>query len=50
MDAAVWFGILQAATVVVALVLLYRPLGDYIALVYGSPPPGTCGSSAVSTA
>lgn len=38
MDAAVWFGILQAATVVVALVLLYRPLGDYIALVYGSPP------------
>lgn len=36
MDATVWFGLLQAATLVLALVLLYRPLGDYIARVYSS--------------
>ncbi|MGW8482366.1 potassium-transporting ATPase subunit KdpA [Microbacterium sp. NPDC055903] len=36
MDATIWFGILQAATVVVALILLYRPLGDYLARVYSS--------------
>ncbi|MFC9983188.1 potassium-transporting ATPase subunit KdpA [Microbacterium keratanolyticum] len=36
MDATVWFGVLQAATLVLALVLLYRPLGDYIARVYSS--------------
>ncbi|WP_353115062.1 potassium-transporting ATPase subunit KdpA [Microbacterium sp.] len=35
MDAAVvWFGVLQAATLILALVLLYRPLGDAIAHVY----------------
>jgi len=36
MDATIWFGILQAATLIVALVLLYRPLGDGIARVYTS--------------
>lgn len=36
MDATIWFGILQVAAVVVVLVLLYRPLGDYIAHVYTS--------------
>ncbi len=36
MDATIWFGILQVAAVVVVLVLLYRPLGDYIAHVYSS--------------
>ncbi|WJL94112.1 potassium-transporting ATPase subunit KdpA [Microbacterium sp. ET2] len=35
MDAtATWTGILQVATVVLLLTLLYRPLGDYIAHVY----------------
>lgn len=33
---AVGLGVLQAATVVLMLVLLYRPLGDYIARVYSS--------------
>ncbi|GAA1958650.1 potassium-transporting ATPase subunit KdpA [Microbacterium deminutum] len=33
---AVWFGILQLATLVLILALLYRPLGDYIAYVYQS--------------
>ena len=33
----VWLGILQAATLVLILALLYRPLGDYIARVYTSP-------------
>lgn len=38
MDAAsVWSGILQLATVVLLLVLLYRPLGDLIAFIYTSP-------------
>ncbi|WP_217178757.1 potassium-transporting ATPase subunit KdpA [Streptomyces sp. AC495_CC817] len=37
MGASVWFGVLQAAVVVVALVLLYRPLGDYLAHVYSTP-------------
>ncbi len=37
MDAAtIWLGILQAATLLVILGLLYRPLGDYIARVYTS--------------
>jgi len=36
MDATIWFGILQAATLIVALVLLYRPLGDAIARIYTS--------------
>ncbi|MGV2984970.1 potassium-transporting ATPase subunit KdpA [Microbacterium sp. AGC85] len=37
MDATIWFGVLQAATLIVALVLLYRPLGDAIARIYTSP-------------
>jgi K+-transporting ATPase ATPase A chain len=38
MDAAdIWSGVLQFATVVLLLALLYRPLGDYIAFVYTSP-------------
>lgn len=37
MGEVIWFGILQAAVVVAALVLLYRPLGDYIAHVYSTP-------------
>jgi K+-transporting ATPase ATPase A chain len=36
MDATIWFGILQLAAVVVVLVLLYRPLGDYMARVFSS--------------
>ncbi|NYF18173.1 K+-transporting ATPase ATPase A chain [Microbacterium sp. AK009] len=37
MDASsVWTGILQVATVVLLLVLLYRPLGDYIAHIFTS--------------
>lgn len=36
MDATIWFGVLQAATLVAVLVLLYRPLGDGIAHVYSS--------------
>jgi K+-transporting ATPase ATPase A chain len=32
-----WAGILQGATLVLILVLLYRPLGDAMALVYTSP-------------
>jgi K+-transporting ATPase ATPase A chain len=37
MDAAtIWLGILQAATVLLMLALLYRPLGDWIARVYTS--------------
>lgn len=37
MDAAtIWFGVLQAATLALILVLLYRPLGDYIARTYTS--------------
>jgi K+-transporting ATPase ATPase A chain len=30
----IWFGVLQIATVIVILALVYRPLGDYIARVY----------------
>ncbi|GAB3632032.1 potassium-transporting ATPase subunit KdpA [Microbacterium shaanxiense] len=37
MDATIWFGVLQGATLIVALVLLYRPLGDAIARIYTSP-------------
>lgn len=33
---AAWFAILQAATLVVILVVLYRPLGDYMANIYTS--------------
>ena len=36
MDATVLYGVLQITAVVVVLVLLYRPLGDYIAHVYTS--------------
>ncbi len=37
MDAAtIWFGVLQAATLLLVLALIYRPLGDYIARVYTS--------------
>ena len=36
MDASILFGILQLTAVVVVLVLLYRPLGDYIAHVFTS--------------
>ncbi len=31
-----WFGILQVVTLVVVLVALYRPLGDYMARIYSS--------------
>ncbi|MDQ0727095.1 potassium-transporting ATPase subunit KdpA [Microbacterium sp. W4I20] len=37
MGAEIWFGVLQLAAVVVVLVLLYRPLGDYIARIYSTP-------------
>ncbi|GAB3129496.1 potassium-transporting ATPase subunit KdpA [Glaciibacter psychrotolerans] len=33
---AAWFAILQAATLVVVLAVLYRPLGDYMARIYTS--------------
>ena len=33
-SAGLWLGVLQAATLIVVLVLLYRPLGDYMARVY----------------
>ncbi|GGM37869.1 potassium-transporting ATPase subunit KdpA [Microbacterium saperdae] len=36
MNATIWFGILQLTAVVVVLVLLYRPLGDYMARVFNS--------------
>ncbi|HWI30679.1 MAG TPA: potassium-transporting ATPase subunit KdpA [Microbacterium sp.] len=36
-SATVWFAVLQAATLVLILALLYRPLGDYIAWTYASP-------------
>ncbi|WP_322410609.1 potassium-transporting ATPase subunit KdpA [Microbacterium invictum] len=37
MDASsVWTGVLQVATVVLLLVLIYRPLGDYIAHLFSS--------------
>ena len=32
----VWFGILQVATLILILAVIYRPLGDYIAHVYQS--------------
>lgn len=31
-----WFGILQVATLVAALVLVYKPLGEYMARIYNS--------------
>lgn len=38
MDAStLWFGIAQAATLVLLLALCYRPLGDHIARIYTSP-------------
>ncbi|MET0813388.1 MAG: potassium-transporting ATPase subunit KdpA [Microbacterium sp.] len=37
MDAAqIWFTVLQAATLILALALAYRPLGDYIARIFTS--------------
>ena len=37
MEAAqIWFTVLQAATLLLALALTYRPLGDYIARIYQS--------------
>ncbi len=36
-SADLWFGVLQAAVLVVALVLLYRPVGDYMAHVFSTP-------------
>lgn len=36
MAATIWFGVLQAATVIAVLVLLHRPLGDFIARIYSS--------------
>ncbi|QEV99783.1 potassium-transporting ATPase subunit KdpA [Microbacterium caowuchunii] len=35
--AAIWSGVLQAATLLLMLALLYRPLGDWIARIYTSP-------------
>ncbi|OAN41181.1 potassium-transporting ATPase subunit KdpA [Microbacterium sp. H83] len=35
--ADIWFGVLQAAVLIVAIVLLYRPLGDHMAHVFSSP-------------
>ena len=35
-SASIWAGILQIATVVLALVLIYRPLGDWMARVFTS--------------
>lgn len=32
--ATIWFGVLQGATLIAALVLLYRPLGDAMARIY----------------
>ena len=37
MAATIWLGLLQAATLIAVLVVLYRPLGDYIARTYASP-------------
>ncbi len=37
MGGEIWFGVLQGVAVVVALVLMYRPLGDYLAHVYSTP-------------
>lgn len=36
-SASIWAGVLQIATVVLALVLLCRPLGDWMARVFTSP-------------
>jgi potassium-transporting ATPase potassium-binding subunit len=37
MDITVWLFIAQLATLAVALILVYRPLGDYMARVYTTP-------------
>jgi K+-transporting ATPase ATPase A chain len=37
MGAEIWFGVLQAVAVIVVLVLVYRPLGDYMAHVFSTP-------------
>ncbi|KJL48468.1 Potassium-transporting ATPase A chain [Microbacterium hydrocarbonoxydans] len=37
MGAEIWFGVLQAVAVIVVLVLVYRPLGDYMAHVFSAP-------------
>ncbi|MDQ4215017.1 potassium-transporting ATPase subunit KdpA [Microbacterium capsulatum] len=34
--ADIWLGVLQAATLIAALVLLYRPLGDYMGRIFTS--------------
>lgn len=36
MGGEIWFGVAQAVAVIVVLVLLYRPLGDYMAHVYST--------------
>jgi potassium-transporting ATPase potassium-binding subunit len=36
-SADIWFGVLQAAVLIAAIVLLYRPLGDYMAHVFSTP-------------
>ena len=36
MDATIWFLIAQLATIALVLVLVHRPLGDYMAVVYTS--------------
>jgi K+-transporting ATPase ATPase A chain len=33
----IWLGILQALTLIIVLVVIYRPLGDYMATIYTSP-------------
>ncbi len=43
-----WAGIAQVATLVLLLVVAYRPVGDWMARVY--TPTGTPASSAASTA
>ncbi|MFF5625073.1 potassium-transporting ATPase subunit KdpA [Microbacterium sp. LWH10-1.2] len=37
MGGEIWFGVAQAVAVIVVLVLLYRPLGDYMAHVFSTP-------------
>ena len=37
MSGEIWFGVLQAIAVIVVLVLIYRPLGDYMAHVFSTP-------------
>lgn len=37
MGGEIWFGVLQTVAVIVVLVLVYRPLGDYMAHVFSTP-------------